>query len=118
MAVTGIGANGDFSNYYTAATNASTEAFQNTLNSVSNKSTEAELLNACKEFEAYFIEQMYKSMEKTVMSSEDEESSSISQYKELFGSMQTQEYAKQATDQGGIGLAQELYQQMKRNYGL
>jgi len=117
MAVIGVGS--DFSNYYTSATNASSEAFKSTLSNVSEKSTEDELLKACKEFEAYFIEQMYKNMEKTIMSSDDEESSSISQYKELFGSMQIQEYAKQATNQGdGIGLAKELYQQMKRNYGL
>ena len=49
----------------------------------------------------------------------DDEDSSASMYTTYFKDMQTQEYAKAATEQGdGIGLANQLYQQMKRNYGL
>ena len=37
----------------------------------------------------------------------------------MFGDTLTQEYEKSATEQGdGLGLAQMLYEQMKRNYGL
>ena len=42
-----------------------------------------ELLDACKQFEAYFLEQVFKEMEKQ-----------------------------------GLGIAQMLYEQMKRNYNL
>ncbi|MDO5154406.1 MAG: rod-binding protein [Eubacteriales bacterium] len=119
MAVIGVGPSSNYTDYYTTATNASTSAFQNTLGKVNEKSTEAELMNACKEFEAYFIEQIYKGMEKTIMKADNGVDSSVSQYKELFGDMQIQEYAKQAANQGdGIGLANQLYEQMKRNYGL
>ena len=53
------------------------------------------------------------------MKAEDEETSSSSQYMDYFGDMQIQEYAKLAAEQGsGIGLANQLYEQMKRNYGL
>ena len=74
-------------------------------------------MDACREFEAYFIEQIYKGMEKTIMKADDDNSSSS--YMDYFQDMQTQEYAKLASEQGnGIGLASQLYEQMKRNYGL
>lgn len=119
MAITGIDPSSYYSDYYTNAANASSTALESTLSKVGDQTTEAELMEACKEFEAYFIEQLYKGMEKTIMKAEDDESSgSASQYVDYFGSMQTQEYAKLATEQGGIGLANQLYEQMKRNYGL
>ncbi|MBR1866082.1 MAG: rod-binding protein [Lachnospiraceae bacterium] len=118
MAITGIGTDSYYSDYYSNATEASASALENTLSSVTSETTEAELMEACKEFEAYFIEQIYKGMEKTIMKAEDE-SGTASQYRDYFGDMQIQEYAKAATGQGdGIGLAKQLYEQMKRNYGL
>lgn len=118
MAITGLDSSSYYSDYYTQASNASASALENTLSKVDTKTaTEEELLDACKEFEAYFVEQLYKGMEKTIMKAEDEESSTS--YMDYFGDMQIQEYAKLVTDQGdGIGLAQQLYEQMKRNYGL
>ena len=56
-----------------------------------------------------------------VPENEDEESSSISSYMDYFGDTLTQEYAKSATESNngkGLGIAQMLYEQMKRNYGL
>lgn len=118
MAVTGIDTTSYYSDYYAQASNASASALENTLSSVTPQTTEDELMNACKEFEAYFIEQIYKGMEKTIMRADDESGTS-SQYRDYFGDMQIQEYAKAATEQGdGIGLAKQLYEQMKRNYGL
>lgn len=118
MAITGV----DTGNYfydYSQISNASQSAMQSTLDKVGEQSTSAELMDACKEFEAYFIEQIYKGMEKTIMKAEDDESGTAGQYKEVFGDMQLQEYAKAATEQGdGIGLAKQLFEQMKRNYGL
>ncbi len=119
MAVTGIDTSSYYSDYYSQAANASTVALENTLGKVGTQTTEEELMSACKEFEAYFIEQIFKGMEKTIMKAEDDESNTTSQYKEYFGDMQIQAYAKAATEQGdGIGLASQLYEQMKRNYGL
>lgn len=76
--------------------------------------TDDEMMQACKEFEAYMIEQMYKSMDKTIIRADEEEN----EYEEYFGDLRTQEFAKLATDQGGIGLAQQLYEAMKRNSGI
>lgn len=85
-----------------------------------SKSTDEELMNVCKEFEGYFVEQVFKALEKMVPENEDE-SSSISSYKDYFGDMLTQEYATAVTesDNGrGLGIAQMLYEQMKRNYNM
>ena len=85
-----------------------------------SKSTEDELMAVCKEFESYFTEQVFKSLERMVPES-DEESSSTSSYMDYFGDMLTQEYAKSSTESNngkGLGIAQMLYEQMKRNYGL
>ncbi len=118
MAITGADPSSYYTDYYTQATNASSKALENTLGKVGQTATEEELMNACKEFEAYFVEQIYKGMEKTIMKADDE-STTASQYMEYFSEMQTQEYAKATVEQsGGVGLAQQLYEQMKRNYGL
>ncbi|MGN0154377.1 MAG: rod-binding protein [Lachnospiraceae bacterium] len=119
MAVTGIDTSSYYSDYYSNVSNASASALENTLSKVDDQTTEEELMEACKEFEAYFIEQIYKGMEKTIMKADDDESGTAGMYTDYFGDMQIQEYAKAASQQGnGIGLANQLYEQMKRNYGL
>lgn len=80
-----------------------------------SKATEEELMEACKEFEAYFVEQVFKAMRATVP--ESEESSSTSAL-DMFEDTLYQEYAKQSAESGQLGLAQQLFEQMKRNYGL
>lgn len=105
----------DYSDIYNK--NSSAGNIKNKLESTDySKSTDDELMDACKEFEAYFVEQAFKAMQKMVP--ENEESSS-SDYMEYFGDTLVQEYAKSATNQGdGFGIANMLYEQMKRNYGL
>lgn len=91
-----------------------TSGLEGTLGSIdSTKATDDEMMNACKEFEAYMIEQIYKSMEKTIIKADEEEN----EYETYFGDMRIQQYAKSVVDQGGIGLAQQLYEAMKRNSG-
>lgn len=71
--------------------------------------TDDEMMEACKEFEAYMIEQVYKQMEKTIMKADEEEND----YEEYFGDMRIQEYAAMASEQGTFSLAQQLYDAMK-----
>ena len=91
-----------------------TSGLEGTLGSIdSTKATDDEMMKACKEFEQYMIEQVYKSMEKTIMKADEEEN----EYETYFGDMRIQQYAKNMMDQGGVGLAQQLYESMKRNSG-
>lgn len=77
-----------------------------------------ELMSVCKDFEAYFVEQTFKAMQKMVPESDDEESSSGASTLNMFKDNLVQEYAASATEGEGLGLAKMLYEQMKRNYSL
>lgn len=96
-----------------AASNASAGKMESKLNADYTKASDDELMEACKEFEAYFVEQMFKAMEKTVVKSEESKDNTLVDY---FKENLLQEYAKTATEQENYGLAQTLYEQMKRNY--
>lgn len=93
------------------------------INSITNRSskdyskaTDEELMDVCKEFEAYFVEQTFKAMEKMIPDNDDSESSASTL--NMFKDNLIQEYASSATEGEGLGLAQMLYEQMKRNYNL
>lgn len=91
-----------------------TAGLEKTLSKDFSTASDQELMEVCKDFEAYFVEQLIKSMESTLDEEEDPLSGSYS----FFKDMQTQEYAKLMTDQNDFGIAQMLYEQMKRNYSL
>ena len=119
---------GDYLTSSQASNSASADKLQSTLESKDySASTSDELMEVWKEFEAYFTEQVFKALEKMVPESEDDDSSSIAgsagvtSYMDYFGDMLTQEYASAASESNGgqgLGLAQMLYEQMKRNYGI
>ena len=82
-----------------------------------SKATDDELMDVCKQFEAYFMEQVFKQMEKTII--KDEESSqSTTALVDYFKDSALQDLTNTAADTQGLGIAQMLYEQMKRNYGL
>ena len=106
----------DISTMYDSFNNVSSDKLKTNLtNRDLTNATDEELMEACKEFETYLVEQMYKAMEKTVMKDEEEEDSYISAYTDYFGDMQTQKYAEMVTDSGSLGIAQKLYDQLKLN---
>lgn len=110
--INGISAYGISNSYGTSKTSsdAKKDKLQNSLENINNASDE-ELMEVCKEFETYMLEQVVKSMESTI--GKDEEESSTS-YMDMFGDNLTNSYAKSISDQGKIGLAQMLYESMKR----
>ncbi len=77
-----------------------------------------ELMEACREFEAYFTEQMFKEMQKTVDVWKGDDSDSSSKYKDYATDTLLQEYAGSSSEGQGLGLAQMLYEQMKVNYNI
>lgn len=116
----------DFSNVtamytdtYANASNQAADRLQNKLNGADyTKATDDELMDACKQFEAYFIEQMFKEMVKTIPS-ESAGSGSMNSMMDYYKDQMIQGISEEASNQnGGFGLAQMLYEQMRRNYGL
>lgn len=107
-----------YSDVYANAANQSASKLQEKLDGADySKASDDELMNACKQFEAYFVEQMYKAMLKTIPENE-EMSSSTSTMMDYYKDQMIQGIAEQTTEQNGMGLAQMLYEQMRRNYGL
>ena len=80
------------------------------------QATDDELMDACKQFESYFMEQIFKEMWKTVPE-HDSKDQSTTNLVEFFRDSTIQELASQSTEKNGTGLAQMLYEQMKRNIG-
>lgn len=82
-----------------------------------SNATAEELMDACKQFEAYFLEQIFKGMEKTVPKNEDGDRSTQNLL-DYFKETTIQELAEESTETNSLGLAQMLYEQMKRNYNI
>lgn len=97
--------------------NQSTSKLENQLKGDMTNATDAELMDACKQFEAYFLEQMFKSMMATVPKNE-ETSSYTSSIMDYYTDEMMQKLATDSTETNSLGLAQTLYEQMKRNYDL
>ena len=74
-------------------------------------------MDACQQFESYFLEQMFKEMLKTIPKNE-ELSGSSSTLLDYYKDEMIQNIAAESTEQNSLGLAQMLYEQMKRNYEL
>ncbi len=99
--------------------NASAAALQKKLENTSAKSTDDELWQACKGFEAYFMEQIFKEMQKSVdaLKSEDQDKST-STLVDYFKNQTLQEICADSVDTQSNGFAQMLYENLKRNYDI
>jgi len=106
-----------YNDIYTSASNQSASKLENELNTDYSAASTDELMDACKQFEAYFLEQMFKEMVKTIPKNE-ESSSSTTGMLDYFKDEMIREIAADSTEQNSLGLAQMLYEQMKRNYGV
>ncbi len=114
----GISFNGDITSVMgklnaskTSASSADTLASK--LSNLENASDE-ELMDACKSFEAYLLERVLtQTKEAMVPKDEDEEN----EYLKMFGDKLYEGYAQTITDSGQLGIAQKLFEAMKRDYG-
>ncbi|MBR5360193.1 MAG: rod-binding protein [Lachnospiraceae bacterium] len=107
-----------YSQLSTQQTSDTASKLENGLKKDYTNATDDELMDVCKEFESYFMEQMFKTMEKMVPKNESQSgyAAAITDYykEELI-----KDYTSDAVKNGqGLGLAQKLYEQMKRNYDI
>lgn len=101
----------------TQVSNTSANKLSETLSGELSNATEEELMDVCKDFEAYFIEQVIKEVKKTIPESSDKDNAT-KQLKEYFEDEVVKQYAENIADSGDFGIARTLYEQMKRNYNL
>lgn len=108
-----------YSDVYANASKQSADKLRNKIDGADySQASEEELMDACKQFEAYFVEQMYKEMLKTIPKNE-ETSTGTSTMLDYYKDQMVQNIASQTSEQnGGLGLAQMLFEQMRRNYGV
>lgn len=118
MDMSGVGS--AYADYMTKqVSNSKAETLQSKLANDSAVADEEELKEACKEFEAYFMEQVFNSMmETTKVFSDDEDDGYATKMVDYFKDFAVQELCDNVTDGDGLGLANILYEQMKRNYGI
>ena len=99
---------------YLKSTSTSASNLERSLAGKGKSKSDDELLEACKQFETYYYEQVFKGMEKAMVPKDDSEAGStlVDYYKEQLIS----QYSSQVVEQSGSGsLANKLYEQMKRN---
>ena len=93
------------------------ESASNSISGISSTSTKEEIEGAVKDFETYMMEQVIKEMKDT-FTSEDEENSNISMYKDLYMDSAISEIASQLVDQIGGDVTEDFVDQIMRNYGI
>ena len=94
------------------ASAAKTEKLSSSLSSIEKgTATDEELMAACKEFETYLVEQVIKNTKSAMLDDED----SQGEYMKMFGDKLNQSYAEMITETADLGIAQMLYESMKRN---
>lgn len=110
-----------YNDYLEMTKNVSATKTENAVNAVSKDSTDEELMNACKQFESYLLEQVFKEMQKTVSFNDDDQSSSLgfstgkdNSLTEYFKEQAIATLASTSTEKSGLGIAQMLYEAMKR----
>jgi len=94
------------------ASAAKTEKLSSSLSNIEQGvATDEELMDACKEFETYLVEQVIKSTRNAMLDDEDSEGD----YMKMFGDRLNQSYAEMISENADLGIAQMLYESMKRN---
>jgi peptidoglycan hydrolase FlgJ len=111
------GLSSTYTDYITSTAETASSKLSSKLSTDYSNASDDELMDACKQFESYFLEQVFKEMEKTVPDSE-ESSGSNSTLVDYYKDNMIQQLATESTDKNSLGIAQKLYEQMKRNYDI
>lgn len=110
------GLNTDYQNYLSKSS-AATAKMDQIKNADYENATDEELMDACKQFEEYFVEMTLKEVFKTVdlFGMGESSSGAMSTSKDLMKDGIVQKFAEKITEESNLGLAQQLYESMKRN---
>ncbi len=117
--ITGLGATALTEYAMQESKNASTAALQNKIQNTSSQSSDDELWAACKSFESYFLEQIFKEMQKSVDAMKpDEGDKSTSTLVDYFKDQTLQDVCATSVEMQSNGFAAMLYENLKRTYNI
>lgn len=102
-----------YDSYSSQISNVAAGSTSDKISGVSEDSSDEELMEACKSFETYFVQKMIEEAKKTT-ENEDEQG----EYTKMFADMRNEQLASSITESGQIGLAQQLYDNLKQQYKL
>lgn len=102
-----------YSAYGTSVKSANASSLQSSLGNISSSTDEANLMEVCKGFESYFVQQIIEQAKTSLVGKDEEEEG---EYMKYFGDILNEQYANSIVESGGTGLAQQLYESMKRTY--
>ena len=115
----------DYSDYLTTSKTGADTKTKNTIDGIGKDSTDEEMMDACRQFESYLLEQVFKEMQKTVsFDDEDDGDSGLSLMgnsnvlQDYFMEQAVADIAETSTKKEGLGIAQMLYESMKRSEGV
>ena len=94
-----------------ATTNYNANALKKSLNGVSSDTSADELMQVCKDFESYFVEE-------NLLPDDEEKDASLSTMTDYTMDFAVEKVADELIDQVGGNFTQSLYEQMKRNYNI
>lgn len=116
MAVSSILGDTYLTNYSTTASDAVSEQLTSQIQSAE---TDEETLEACQQFEAYMIQQMFKTMQETAKVFSDDEDDDSNDYVSMFEDNYLSAIAEQMINSGqGLGIAEQLYESIQKNNGV
>lgn len=103
------------------ALDAGTVSADKVTSQIRSADTDDETMEACKQFESYMIQQMYKNMEKTaklLTEDEGEDDGGGSAYLDMFSDNFLEGIVDNMMNSGqGLGIAEKLYESIKTNQG-
>lgn len=102
-----------YSAYGTTVSSASSSKLQSSLGNINSSTGDDQLMEVCKGFESYFVQQIIEQAKTSLVGKDEEEEGEYMQY---FGDILNEQYANTIVENGGTGLAQQLYDSMKNTY--
>lgn len=93
-------------------------SLQGSLKNISSESSDEELLQVCKDFESYFVEEILKEVKEAMIEEDKEEDSSLSTLTDYHMDGVIELVADELVDEVGTNFTQQLFEQMKRNYNI
>ena len=103
---------------YANQAKANAEATAKSVNGISKDSSKEEITKAVKDFETYMMEQVIKQMKETFVNEDEDEDTTMTQYKDLYLDQAITHIASQLVDQIGGSVTDDFVEQIMRNYGI